>query len=245
MQCKHDITTKEVKKYKARLNLHGKMQAYGMNYYETYVPVVTWFSIRLLIVIGILFGWALCQCDFVMAYPQASIECDLYMELPQGIQTSEGDSKDHVLKLLKNIYGQKQAGRVWSEFLIDKLTSIGFKASLIDDCVFYRNNIIFMVYVDDGIFLGKDDEQLKAVIQKIQAIGLNIEDQGRPADYVGINIKKMKNGSFEFTQQALIDSIIADVGVDDAKVKPVPAKESQMLHAFKDEPPFDLHFNYR
>ena len=127
-----------------------------------------------------------------MAYPQASIECDLYMELPQGIQTSEGDSKDHVLKLLKNIYGQKQAGWVWNEFLIDKFTSIGFKASLIDDCVFYRNNIIFMVYVHDGIFLGKDDEQLKAVIQEIQAIGLNIEDQGHPADYVGVNIKKIK-----------------------------------------------------
>ena len=54
MQCKCDITTNEVKKYKARLNLHGGMQVYGMNYYETYAPVVTWFSIRLLIVIGII-----------------------------------------------------------------------------------------------------------------------------------------------------------------------------------------------
>ena len=82
----------------------------------------------------------------------------MYMELPQGIRTSEGESKDYVLKLLKNIYGQKQAGRVWNEFLVEKLRSIGFKPSLIDDCVFYRDDIIFMVYVDDGIFLGKDDE---------------------------------------------------------------------------------------
>ncbi len=49
-----------------------------------------------------------------MAYPQAPIECDMYMELPEGIQVSEGDSKDYVLKLLKNIYGQKQVGRVWN-----------------------------------------------------------------------------------------------------------------------------------
>jgi len=200
MRRKRDITTNEVKKYKARLNLHGGKQEFGANYYETYAPVVTWFSIRLLIIIGIIFGWALRQCDFIMAYPQAPIECDMYMKLPQGIQVSEGESSDYVLKLLKNIYGQKQAGRVWNKYLVDNLTSLGYKASLIDDCVFYRGDIIFMVYVDDGIFLGQDDEQLKASIREIQESGLNSEDQGRPADYVGVNIKKLKDGSYEFCQ---------------------------------------------
>jgi hypothetical protein len=59
-----------------------------------------------------------------MAYPQAPSEMDIYMELPQGIQTKHGNSKDHILKLEKNIYGQKQAGRMWNSFLVDKLTSI-------------------------------------------------------------------------------------------------------------------------
>ena len=245
MRRKRDITTNEVKKYKARLNLHGGKQEFGANYYETYAPVVTWFSIRLLIIFGIIFGWALRQCDFIMAYPQAPIECDMYMELPQGIQVSEGESSDYVLKLLKNIYGQKQAGRVWNEYLVDKLTSLGYKASLIDDCVFYRGDIIFMVYVDDGILLGKDDEQLKAAIREIQESGLNIEDQGHPADYVGVNIKKLKDGSYEFTQRALIDAIIADVGLENSTTKPVPAKVAILLHAFKDAPEFNLHFNYR
>jgi hypothetical protein len=209
-------------------------------------PVVTLFSIRLLIVIGIIFGWALRQCDFIMAYPhQAPIDCNMYMELPQGIQVSEGESSDYVLKLLKNIYGQKQAGRVWNEYLVDKLTSLGYKASLIDDCIFYCEDIIFMVYVNDGIFLGKDDEQLKASIREIQESGLNIEDQGHPADYGGVNIKKLKDGSYEFTQRALIDAIIADVGLDNSTTKPVPAKVAILLHAFKDAPAFDLNFNYR
>ena len=56
MRLKRDITTNEIKKYKARLNLHGRKQEFGANYYETDAPVVTWFSIRLLIVIGIIFG---------------------------------------------------------------------------------------------------------------------------------------------------------------------------------------------
>ena len=245
MRRKRDLTTNQVKSHKARLNLHGGKQIYGMNYFETYAPVVTWFAIRLMIIFGIIFGWCLRQVDFVMAYPQAPIEMDIYMELPQGIMTAHGNSKDHVLKLEKNIYGQKQAGRVWNSFLVDKLMSIGFTPSLIDDCVFFRDDIIFMVYVDDGIFLGNDDSKLTDAIRDIQNSGLNIEDQGHPADYVGVNIKKMKDGSYEFTQRALIDSIIDDVGLKDAKVKPVPAKVSLRLHAFKDEPPFDLNFNYR
>jgi hypothetical protein len=77
---------------------------------------------RLMIVFGIIFCWALWQVDFIMAYPQAPVELDIYMELPQGMKTATGNSKDHVMKLLKNICGQKQAGRVWNSFLMDKLT---------------------------------------------------------------------------------------------------------------------------
>jgi hypothetical protein len=161
-----------------------------------------------------------------MAYPQAPIKMDIYMELPQGIQTKHGNSKEYVLKLEKNIYGQKQAGRIWNSFLVDKLTSIGFTTSLIDDCVFFCNDIIFMVFMNNGIFLGSNDLQLQEVIKEIQNLGLNIEDQGHSVDYVGVNIKKLKDGSYEFTQRVLIDSIIDDVGLKDAKVKPVSAKVS-------------------
>ncbi len=156
-QRKRDLTTNEVIKLKARLNLHGGKQVYGMNYFEAYAPIVTWFAIRLMIVFSIIFCWALWQVEFVMAYPQAPVETDIYMELPQGIKTATGNSKDHVLKLNKNIYGQKQAGRVWNSFLVDKLTSLGYTSLLIDDCVFFRSDIIFMVYMDDGIFLDNDD----------------------------------------------------------------------------------------
>jgi hypothetical protein len=109
MRCKRDLTRNEVIKLKARLNLHGGKQMYRVNYFKTYAPVVTWFAIRLMIVLGIIFCWALWLVDVVMVYPQAPIEMDIYMELPQGIKTATGNSKDHVLKLLKNIYGQKQA----------------------------------------------------------------------------------------------------------------------------------------
>jgi hypothetical protein len=51
----HDFITKKFIKHNARLDLHGGKQVYVMNYFETYAPVVTWFTIRLMIVFAIIF----------------------------------------------------------------------------------------------------------------------------------------------------------------------------------------------
>jgi hypothetical protein len=59
LQHKCDLTTNKLKSHKARLNLHGRKQVYRMNYFDTYAPVVTWFAIRLMIIFGIIFCWAL------------------------------------------------------------------------------------------------------------------------------------------------------------------------------------------
>ncbi len=56
MQSKQDLMMGRVTKHKARLNLHGGKHDFGTNYYKTYAPVVTWFTIRHLIVFGILFN---------------------------------------------------------------------------------------------------------------------------------------------------------------------------------------------
>ncbi len=74
--------------------------------------------IHVVIVFAILFGWVLRQVDFVLVYTQAPIEVDMYTELPQGIETNFGNNKMHVLQLISNLYGQKQAGRVWTSYLM-------------------------------------------------------------------------------------------------------------------------------
>ncbi len=61
--------------------------------------------------------------------------------------------------------------------------------------VFFRSDIIFVVYVDDGVFLGNDDMQLLQAIKEIQGLGLNIKDQDHPADYVGVSIKNIAMAS--------------------------------------------------
>ena len=76
--------------------------------------------------------WEIRQVDFVMAHAQAPIEYDMYLKIPDGVDTDQGSNKSHVLKFLKNIYGQNLAGRVCNDYLTGKLLKLGLRRSLID-----------------------------------------------------------------------------------------------------------------
>jgi len=84
MRRKRRIDTREIYKWKSRLIIHGGKQTYGFNYWETFSPVVRWSTIRLTLILAIKYQWPTRQLDFVLAYPQAPVECDLYMEIPRG-----------------------------------------------------------------------------------------------------------------------------------------------------------------
>jgi hypothetical protein len=92
---KRRIDTRAVYKHKARINVHGGQQTYGVNYWETSSPVVNWFSIRLTLVLSLVNQWKTRQIDFVLAFSQADVECELYMELPRGL-IFEGCHRDTV-----------------------------------------------------------------------------------------------------------------------------------------------------
>ena len=89
---------------------------------------------------------------------------------------------------MKNIYGQKQVGRTWSQHLVKGLVSIGFVQSKVDECVFYKGVTIFMVYVDDGIFLSPNKQDIQECIDKMGLI-FKLTDKGEMSDYLGIKVQ--------------------------------------------------------
>jgi hypothetical protein len=94
-------------KYKAQLCAHGGMQTWGVNYWEMYAPVVNWLSVRALMAISVIHDLETRSIDFVLAFPQADLDVDIYMELPYGF---DFDGQRHfLLKLNKNLYGLKSA----------------------------------------------------------------------------------------------------------------------------------------
>jgi hypothetical protein len=135
MKRKQDIKTRQVKKWKARLNIDGSRMKKGIHYDQTYAPVAQWKSIRMLLIMVAKYGWYSKQLDYVLAFPQAPVEKEIYMQIPRGcsIEGSE-NPKEYILKLHKNVYGQKQASRVWYNYLVDKLINkLGFVQSEVDE----------------------------------------------------------------------------------------------------------------
>ena len=244
MKRKRRIKTREVYKWKARLNVHGGQQEKGVNYWETYAPVVTWMSIRLVLILSIMLDWTTVQVDFVLAYPQANVETTIYMEIPVGVNLPGKDTKSHVLKLIKNLYGQKQAGRVWNKHLHKGLIEIGFIQSKIDECVYYKGQTIFLVYVDDGILAGPNKDEINDIMQQMNK-RYNMTNEGDITDYLGVNVTKLDDGRIKLSQPHLIDQLIKDVNFrSNTRPRTTPALSTKILNRDDngDEHAADWHY---
>ena len=125
------------------------------------------------------------------------------MELPAGIRPKD-PNKDYVLLLRKNLYDQKQASRVFYLYLKEGLEKIGFQASKVDECLFYQRKTMFVVYVDDGIVVDKDMNNIMKVIEELKAEGYDIEDKQSISDYLGVNFKYLEEDKMELSQRQLI-----------------------------------------
>jgi len=250
MKRKRDIRTREIIKWKARMNVHGGQQEHGVHYWETYAPVVNWFSIRLLLSQALMHNWYTKQVDFVLAFPQAEPECEMYMRFPRGIHIPGMDNNSHALKLLRNLYGGKAASRIWVRYLSTGLRNIGFKPSMVDECVWYRGDIIFTFYVDDGIIWCPRAEGLDEFMKDIRnnkktKQKFDIEDRGNVSDYLGINFQRQEDGTIQLSQPQLIEQIIKDVGVSNHRTRPTPAPSTKILHRDLLGKPFKGDFDYR
>ena len=78
-----------------------------------------------------------------------------------------GSKISHVLRILKNLYGQKQAGQVWHQYTHGILLELGYKPSSVDECVYYRDELIFLRYIDDCIFASTEDKRIDAAIEEL------------------------------------------------------------------------------
>jgi len=245
MRRKRRIATGEVYKWKARLNIDGSKQIHGQDYNETYAPVATWASIRLMLIHSIINKWHTRQIDYVQAYTQADIEKDTYMEIPKGFEAEK--EGDFVLKVHKNIYGQKQAGLVWNKHLVERLKRVGFKQCETDPCVFVKGSIMYVLYTDDSILMGPDPEELDKLIQEMKDCGLDLTVEGDISDFLGVKIDYKSDGTIHLTQPQLINSILKELHLNrpDTKGKTTPAASSKILSRHQGSKDFDGHFHYR
>ncbi len=128
-------------KHKAQLFAHGGHQTWGLDYWDTYAPVVTWASVQLLLIITKIHGLKFKSIDFVLAFPQANLDVPVYMKLPAGINPTnllDGGSAMSSNSTKVSIVSNRLAITGSKSYTKGSLLAISFKVRLINASSFKR-----------------------------------------------------------------------------------------------------------
>lgn len=214
-----------VVRYKARLVAKGYAQRMGIDYTETYAPVVRYASIRLLMALAVKYDYSIHQMDVITAFLQGDLREDIFMNQPEDYNDGSG----RVCKLNRSIYGLKQAGHQWNLKLDGALQRFGLVKSKVDPCIYKTKNLqlIIAIYVDDFLILYKKTAELDSLKQYLNK-NFMMKDLGSAKSCLGIRISQQK-GVIQLDQAIYIENILERFGMINCKPVGTPADTSTKL----------------
>jgi len=141
----------QVVRWKARLVAQGFSQRLGVDVFEVFAPVMHFKSLRCILVVVAVRDLELKQLDVPTAFLNAECKEDVYMKVPTGVVAGQGQ----VCKLVKTLYGIKQAPREWNIEFNGSIVALGYTRCVSDTCVYVKQSrtgqsIIIPVFVDDA-----------------------------------------------------------------------------------------------
>nr|AAS79613.1 putative copia-like polyprotein [Ipomoea trifida] len=191
----------EVVRYKARLVAQGFTQRPGIDFEQTYSPVIDGISFRYLISLAVNMKLDMQLMDVVTAYLYGSLDADIYMKIPEGIQNPNTRGKDrnmYSIKLQRSLYGLKQSGRMWYNHLSEFLLKKGYVKNDICPCIFIKKSsngfCIISVYVDDMNIIGTNKDIIEAC--SYLKAEFEMKDLGKTKFCLGLQIEHLPNGIF-------------------------------------------------
>jgi hypothetical protein len=191
--------------------------AVGVSYWKTYSPVVNMLTICLRLALCNIHGLESKSINFALAFPQADLNKDSWMELPVGIviNSNPDNSCAYVLKLKKSLYGLKQASLNWFQKLKQGLVDQGFTPSEIDPCLYLKENMVLLTYVDGCILISPCQASIDCLVTSMQNGPKNFKltNEGDINKFLGVEITKLDDNTFELSQPFLINCILIFLGL--------------------------------
>lgn len=216
-----------IKRYKARLVIKGCNQKEGIDYQETFSPVVKYSSLRYLFSLAAVKNLRIDHMDVMTAYLNGEVEEDIYVVPPEGFETNE---ENKVWKLKKAVYGLKQSGRCWNIKLNEVLINIGLTQCKSDPCIYTLNNnsaqiLIVAIYVDD-LLIFSNDKNLRVNLKKNLMSNFDMKDLGVAKNCLGMHITVDSNSnSIYLDQKEYILKILKKFNMIDCKPVNTPMEK--------------------
>ena len=123
------------------------------------------------------------------------------------------DRFNNAYKLIKNLYGLKDAGRTWNHNLRAGLLKRGWKQSTIDECLFVKNGLLLILYVGDTCIISYDKKKIQSEIFSLKK-GYDLTDEGELQDYIGTHFERSSDGFVTLIQPRMIERLMVIVGLD-------------------------------
>jgi len=220
--------------YKARFVAKGYSQVEGIDYNETFSPTPRMSTIRLFAQVAKQNDFDIHQMDVKAAFLNAPIDCEIYVEQPQGFE-QRNDKKHLVLRLKKSLYGLKQSSRNWNNLFDSYLIEEEFIRSINDPCLYYKPNheMYMLVWVDDVLIASNSNmiNDMKKILQS----KFRMTDLGQVSYFLGMQFDT-KEESITISQSKYIHNILERFGMQDCKPSYTPCEMKPCNHDNHCEP---------
>lgn len=236
-KVKHDADGNIVR-YRARLVAKGFTQKYGIDFTETFSPVVKHSSVRILIALAAQMNLEIDHLDVQTAFLHGDLKEKIYMSQPEGFIKPGEEDKVYLLK--KAIYGLKQSSRVWNSKAKNILIKLGYKQCKNEPCVFIKrknNNsiVIIALYVDDFFVFYNDFNEVKILKASLEN-NFKIKDLGPITHALGMKIERDRDKhEIKISQKQYLISVLTRFGMLECNPVRTPLEPNVKLSSAKGE----------
>jgi hypothetical protein len=206
-----------IERFKARLVARGFTQVQGIDYNETFAPTVRMDTLRLFLATVAAEDLECFHYDIKNAFTESHLKEQILLKPPEGVHVKKG----HVLKVLRSLYGLKQAARDWNLLMKKELLAWGFVQSLADPCMFIHEErkVRILVYVDDVLAAAKEQSQTEWFWKKLSG-RFNAKNLGEVHKVLGVRVTRdRKHRTIFLDQEQYLRAVLDKFGMSSKKHK--------------------------